>query len=720
MLFGGNSSRADSAFLSPENIPDSLLFESIYSDSDLIVYNAMMESMGAVYHSVCARDQRIIMEGLGDMAKTAWDFFVNLLKKFANFIKNAFNYLASYILDFDKFIEKYKDNIGKFKPFEVQGFTYTIDTKEVDNCGIEQVINGYNNMVHKIKDMEIEKIHKLISDEISKNTIDTLRGKIAGVGHPVKAANFDKELFKQYRDGKDAKHTIKVDSSAATGFIQEYKHLKDVKKELQNDARNVEALFNDLIDFFKSMPQTEYADSSDKRINKYRLSGDRKAGTATSSADGNESYSDDLFRKNMAWYNFCFKMSKDISYMYSKAFTTKLAAVKEALSFDRGVLRSALSPFADKEAVKDSATEYTLDAIGSENEQNTLEYFHDFTHYIDEIDVLGEAYLKGMVMLEDVEVNGTDKDGVLESILKFIRNIIAKFVDTAKNLFKNNTEWFQQNARKFDNIDDNVYAKLKISIIPYEKIGAYKILDPSIRSTDSRLGTDNLKDNTSIAKAMYGSILSKSVSGDVSEAAKIHYRGGSNNLQEYTGSNVKSMVMDMIKYCNNYVEVANGIKNEVDGIAKEVEDAQAELEKTVNNESFSIAEGQLLENTIFGLMPWVDKDGNVQYITEAGENGDEKQSTPPTGNGSVVSADSPSGAEGDHEQTQEEKEAAQKAKDAKVGNKNSIKIYYQIKLKVATAMMTIAEERYNAYLRTLRQILVAAGVNKDKKTEEKK
>jgi hypothetical protein len=35
-------------------------------------------------------------------------------------------------------------------------------------------------------------------------------------------------------------------------------------------------------------------------------------------------------------------------------------------------------------------------------------------------------------------------------------------------------------------------------------------------------------------------------------------------------------------------------------------------------------------------------------------------------------------------------------------------------------MMTIAEERYNAYLRTLRQILVAAGVNKDKKTEEKK
>lgn len=340
---------APSAFLSAENIPESLVFESLFDGSDDVIYTAMMESMSALYHGVCAQDQHIVMEGIKDMAHTAYEFFKDLLKRFVTFIKNTFDLLASYILDFDKFIDKHSMNASRFKPFEVQGFTYTIPNTPVDNCGITKITNTYNSTVNKLKSMSMGDIQEIITKEKGKDSMAILRGRISNAGGSIKEDRYEKSLDKQYRDGKDNKHTITVNATEVNTMITDFKTFKSLVKEVKEDGNNVQSLFNELADFFKEMPQYEYKSTNDRQINNYKLDADVKAGTVGHDKSGSESYTVELYKKQMAWYNFCLKLSKDIAYIYSKAYNAKVAALKEAISFNRGVIRKALSPFADKE-----------------------------------------------------------------------------------------------------------------------------------------------------------------------------------------------------------------------------------------------------------------------------------------------------------------------------------------------------------------------------------
>lgn len=338
-----------SAFLSKEQIPESLAFESLFEGSDTILYTAMMESMSAIYHGTCAQDKRIVMEGFKDMARTAYEFFKNIVKKVLNFVKNSFDLLDSYIRDFDKFIESHESNASKFKPFEVQGFTYTISSSPVDNCGITRIVEGYNNHTNKIKEMSLGDVQDLIAKDCNRDVMSGLRAKISGVSGMIKEDRFEESLFKQYRNGKKTKETIKVDSSTLNGMIADYRKFKSLVKEVKADGHAVESLFNELADFFKEMPQYEYDSSSTRKINNYNIKTDIKGGSASPEKTGSEEYSGDLYKKMGAWYNHCFKMSKDISYIYSKAYNAKISAMKEALGFYRGNIRRALSPFADKE-----------------------------------------------------------------------------------------------------------------------------------------------------------------------------------------------------------------------------------------------------------------------------------------------------------------------------------------------------------------------------------
>lgn len=344
----------ESAFLSEEHIPESLAFESLFDGSEDVVHTALIESMSAMYHGVCAQDQSIIMEGFKDMASKAYNFFKDLLKKIANFIKNSFDLLESYILDFDKFIAKHEMDVTKFKPFEVQGFDYSISDSPVDNCGIDKVVNGYNSYINKIKTLPMGDIQKKIADAKGRDSMSALRGKLAGESGMVKADRFDDALFKRYRGGKSSKHTIKVDAARVNNMIIDYRKFKSLVKEVKADGNNVQSLFNDLAEFFNDMPKYDYESSDHRTIRNYHIDADPKNGTAVANKSGeDDEYSMDLYKKMGAWYNFCFNMSKDIAYMYSKAYNAKVSALKEALSFNRGVIRQALSPFADKKGEGD-------------------------------------------------------------------------------------------------------------------------------------------------------------------------------------------------------------------------------------------------------------------------------------------------------------------------------------------------------------------------------
>lgn len=363
--------------------------------------------------------------------------------------------------------------------------------------------------------------------------------------------------------------------------------------------------------------------------------------------------------------------------------------------------------------------EYALDAMSAFRDQETEIFFEDMTHYLDEINILGEAFIAGKIMLEDVEVdNDKTGRGTLGMIIDFIKRVIAKFIDTAKNLFKSNSKWFADNVHKFDAIPDNKYEALNLTILPYWKVTDYKVIAPRIKSNDNRLGT-NFKDTNAIEMAMYPELMKNTVSNNIVEGAKISYRGGTNNLESVKGNSVKGVVKGMIQYCNGYVNTANKIKESIEEIQKEVESSQEEIDKAMEN--YSIAEGVPLLESVFATMPWINKEGEVFYITEAISNGNGNVTNgngnnQNNGNGSnnnqntnnVNSKPTSKAPEGNGVAKKvDDNEVAKNEKNKKIAGKTAVKQYYQIYLKVATAMMTIAEERYLAYLRTLRSVLSA-------------
>ena len=196
----------------------------------------------------------------------------------------------------------------------------------------------------------------------------------------------------------------------------------------------------------------------------------------------------------------------------------------------------------------------------------------------------------------------------------------------------------------------------------------------------------------------------------------------------------------MLKFCNTYAETANKVRDVGDAITKDLEKAEKDYQEALNESALmSIAEGIPVAETLFASMPWI-RNGE-EFVMEGNEGSSEtgrgvlaKPKGPePVGvdgvggsnpNGEVQRLDPKTGEaeKKPSEMTEAEKKEAEEKKKAKVKGKGRIKLYYQTQVKVYTAMMTITEEKYYAYLRTLRQIHTAIkGMSSESsKPEEKK
>lgn len=871
-----------SAFIGPEAISDVMLNEMTFESADHEVFHTMMDSMCAMYQATACGDMSIAREGLGDMAKSAWEWFKSIIKKIADFIKNAFNYLISYVLDFEKFIDKYKENLNNFQEFEVSGYTYTIDGEPIDNYGIDKIVTQYNTNIDKIKDKEIADVQKMIREELGKESIGEMRAKLCGKTGIVKPDKFVKEMEKKFRNGKGSKSTIKVNSGLVSGYIDEFKRYKELLSDVKEDGYNVQSVLTDMGEFFRGMPTYDYKDSNDKRIKKYKISADAKKGEVKTDEDGEESYSTDHYKKLTMYYNFCYRMCRDIAGVYTKAYTVKIAALKEAVSFYKTVIRRALSPFADKMKDKaESAVSSTKESVGidpvmelfnsrfsesgdvpltlaecreaaaelkkysgrmtviepvtklgidnniigtfgfvgwslgetearkecrritelatkkskkyrfkigsninnvlasspfhvriyafrkkdkeSDTERNSIwlenlssiyvsdvedytlramEAMHEieisewdayYEEYISEINIMAEAYRRGCVLMEDVEIKektGPDaKESVFKKIIEFIRTIIAKFMDKASNLFNSNQEWFDKYSSKLESVPEDAYDNIRITMLEYEKYSKYDIPTPSAdKPDDARYHAETVKTLEDVAKLMYPSICRLSTTKDITEGTKIYFRGGSNKVKTYSDkASVKDMVTKMSEWCKDYNETCQHIKDQIDALTTEMEKADKAYEASKESStSYLLGEDALVENTVFAWLPWIDSKNKPQFLilTEADEkpaggkgNGDSVQGTvgAANANDSTVKADDTDAAKKAKEEEDKKKaEEAKKAKEANTKKLLIIKYFYQVKVKVATAMLTIAEERFVNYIKTLRNVVALAKIAADK------
>ena len=699
----------------------------IYDDeSDSI---ALKESFISLHHAIMCDSVEIVQEGLTDFFKSAWEYFKALAKKIYDFIANVIRYMLSYFMKFESFIEKYQDNIDKFEEFKVSGYKYTINDDDIDTTGVEKIIDSYNANANNIEKKSLADIQELVDKDLNGNVLNEMRGKIVGKGGSIKANNFHKELQKKYRDGSSITKSITITSDVVRDYINDFKEFKSKIDSVKEEGYNIQELFTSMADFFHSLPDYEYTDTTTKKMKQTTLSANPKTGELKIQDNGKQNYSADHHKKYIIYFNCCYRTCKEYAAMYSIAYREKINAMKEAIDFYKNVIRRALNPFGDlKDTIKEAfeLTDYVQDGRDIMYECDRQNYLENFCNYINEINFITQSSLRGYLVMEDVEVNEseTTKKSTLQNIIFTIKKIVNMFLTKAKRLFSDNKTFLETEAVKIKDVPDSTFANITISMFQYDKNNTSVTKMPPCKYDKNKIKeliASGKKEPSEIAKEIYPDLMKLTTSTSHTAAAKVWFHGKTDVLEKFTGSAAKAEALKYYDWCLKYMDVYNAIKEQVDSLENDMNAAVSKYESLKESYSdFIMLEDSPIQDTEFILYPVKDKYNNFKHIlTEAEEKVDKakvkkekEESKAAAKNVGVTTTDNDGEQNADKGEDKKKKIKKKKANAADIVAK-----FYKIQYEVAVAMMTAAEERYYKYIETLRDIIDVAGIASDENTK---
>lgn len=738
------------------------VLNALFDEGDDLSSKVLRESFCAVYQGLSAGDKRIITEGFTDFFGNVIEFFKKLISKIVNFFKNAFNYLTSYFMDFDKFIKKYEGNIN-FKEFTANIYEYTIPDKPIDRKGITDLVGTYNADLKRIRKMDEPTFKNYITQRAGTDKIDAIRNAICNTKF-VKKNKYKDELAKMFRNGKSDTHEETINTGNIREYISKFRQFKSQLKALKEEQSDVLEIVEDFRDFFSSTPERVELGDGKRKVYFKTLVDSKNAGERITN-DKQETVNSKEYERISAFYGFCFRIAKEICSMYTLAFTSKIAALKEAMGAYKKIIRKALNPMNSTDGsteVKESAYEgevhdYVYEAESFMNDTSFDDFFTMFESQYIELSVLTEAYLTGrMVIMEDkTEVSISKKDGDgnkkkrYQRIWEFLKKLVNAFIEKATNLFTSNAEWFKENGDRFNKITDNQYQQLKVTIYDY-KFNNINPAEYNKVTVNGRLtGEDAYEDKKNqfktkddMKKLMFKGIETESMDKDIINGFKNHWRG-TTKTTTFTGMAIKGQVTKMLGFCQDYKSKAEKIKEAQDELQEEIDKAssihsdaaQAEANaptatvtqnadanknntKPTGEATFmSELDGVPIVESVIGGIPWYAHGENctsdVIIAMEADSNDTEKQNSTATDDvnkskaGTADSANGNVGFKG--EKKPGEPPPANKKEASGLTAKAQRQMWYiQLKMIPITTAMTILEEIYVTYIKTLRDILVAA------------
>ena len=738
------------------------VLNALFDEGDDLSSKVLRESFCAVYQGMSAGDKRIITEGFTDFFGNVIEFFKKLISKIVNFFKNAFNYLTSYFMDFDKFIKKYEGNIN-FKEFTANIYEYTIPDKPIDRKGITDLVGTYNADLKRIRKMDEPTFKNYITQRAGTDKIDSIRNAICNTKF-VKKNKYKDELAKMFRNGKSDTHEETINTGNIREYISKFRQFKSQLKALKEEQSDVLEIVEDFRDFFSSTPERVELGDGKRKVYFKTLVDSKNAGERITN-DKQETVNSKEYERISAFYGFCFRIAKEVCSMYTLAFTSKIAALKEAMGAYKKIIRKALNPMNSTDGsteVKESAYEgevhdYVYEAESFMNDTSFDDFFTVFESQYIELSVLTEAYLTGrMVIMEDkTEVSISKKDGDgnkkkrYQRIWEFLKKLVNAFIEKATNLFTSNAEWFKENGDRFNKITDNQYQQLKVTIYDY-KFNNINPAEYNKVTVNGRLtGEDAYEDKKNqfktkddMKKFMFKGIETESMDKDIINGFKNHWRG-TTKTTTFTGMAIKGQVTKMLGFCQDYKSKAGKIKEAQDELQEEIDKAssihsdaaQAEANaptatvtqsadanknntKPTGEATFmSELDGVPIVESVIGGIPWYAHGENctsdVIIAMEADSNDTEKQNSTATDDvnkskaGTADSANGNVGFKG--EKKPGEPPPANKKEASGLTAKAQRQMWYiQLKMIPITTAMTILEEIYVTYIKTLRDILVAA------------
>ena len=314
---------------------------------------------------------------------------------------------------------------------------------------------------------------------------------------------------------------------------------------------------------------------------------------------------------------------------------------------------------------------------------------------------------------------------VIGNLIKYVRNIIAFFVNKVDDLMNNNEEWISKNAYKIDGISANFWSQCDVTLYPYDfknQYGGNNVFSENVYAqaiepiSNSKISQQVLA-GFSNKEEMYKTVAPKIFKinpDDFTAACKYYYRGGK-NLIGATGDDAKKLCQHGIKYANNYKALSNKIKSDLNKYRGDVEKFERDSEQRSNQEgaveSFlfpALEFYSVLENRYIGY-------DEIEIANEAIED----KVVPPTklaqskersgiSNGSVTMDEKKNGEDNTENTPSQPTQSSQASQQF-----TRLLEYYRTVLTVQTARMTIAEEAYNAYIRTIKTVVRTAENRKE-------
>lgn len=320
---------------------------------------------------------------------------------------------------------------------------------------------------------------------------------------------------------------------------------------------------------------------------------------------------------------------------------------------------------------------------------------------------------------------------VIGNLLKYIKNIIAFFVNKVDDLMNNNDEWLDKNTWKIDGISQDFWNQCDITIYPYDfknQYGGSNVFSENVYAQAIEPITNTEVNKKILAgfdskEEMYKTVspkIHKLNPEDFTAAAKQYYRGGK-ALMAATGSEAKNLCAHGAKYCNNYKALSNKIKSDLNKYRGDVERFERESDKAATQggaiegflfrndyEFYSVIEDRMIRYDDLEAVQELMDARHDRAMTKSGLSDAEKATAKGKTNGGVTMDTDRDGSDNSDRSESQPSESNTTSQSF-----TRLLEYYRTVLTIQTARMTIAEEAYNGYMRTLKTVVRTAENRKE-------
>lgn len=322
-----------------------------------------------------------------------------------------------------------------------------------------------------------------------------------------------------------------------------------------------------------------------------------------------------------------------------------------------------------------------------------------------------------MVVTEATVENKENKVNIFKKITEFIKKIFTMFTAKAKALFKSNKPIIDEQLIKLDKVD---FDGLQIEMIPFWAMDLSKLqsmVNKNVNTVTQLSGKVNKKynDMDSMKKGLFSDCLDSE--GDMANGLKNLFRTGNSKVTAKAvvlkDAQLKSQVLKEFRpYCSGYeANVIPFVKKSTDSVTRALELIERTIDQrssTNVNEAFCVIENSHYSGTELSFLPVMEaEEPATPDKTEKKEEPKSDEKQPVT---KVTLSDRGTKQDG-------------AVQDKAQGMNDTGLLYHknlaQISQLIVTSLMTTLEERFNAYMNAMKEILKARAP-KETSSEEKK